>query len=165
MTQNTSTPEPQKETAMSRREKNMNAEIKALQFAFGQSTIEGVDLHDGYNRRHLAEISSDYHRAQNENLVFEVSFGTQVTDYLTPDAVIKRFEGDLPFSNSMHEDGVYSLITPREAIEKVQNLLSEDGQTDYDKDCYNALLKELEAFEKTPHLKQVPTQKNDFDFA
>ncbi len=164
MTQNTGTAQDEFKAAMARQEAKLNAEIKAIKFVFGEDSLENVDLNNGYNRRSLAEISDSFQRAKAENLVFELSFGPEVTAYLTPNTVIERFETDLPFSNSMHQDGVYTLITPREAIEKVSSILNNDPLP-YDKECNEATLMELEAYEKAPFPKQRQSQEMTSDIA
>lgn len=100
-------------------------EINKLETQYGARTLENIDMDNGYVRRHLAEIADDFAEAKDNNLVFKCSLGKELTLYLTPDEVIERFEQDLPFSNTMHQDGMYDLISPETAISEITEYLAQ----------------------------------------
>lgn len=112
------------EETLARIQAQAEARIEKLQQLFSEKELANIDLQNSYVTSHLLEVANDLHLADREGYVFELSLGKELKFFLTPDQVLERFAADLPFSNTMNDKfDIYSLVTPAEAIEQLEQKL------------------------------------------
>ncbi len=87
-----------------RRKADHEQDVRSVLRHYGSDILENIDLDNSYVIRHLKEIANDFRIAQNENLVFEVSLGKELTLNLTPDDIIKRLEAYKSSADALNFD-------------------------------------------------------------